>query len=154
MNPDLNEFSFKRLTPNDLRLFQQLIRLFQEVFETPDPQAASEPHLQRLLEKPGFIAYVVLLKHEVIGGLTAYELPLYYAEKSELFLYDLAVHPDFQRQGLGRHLLATLRQYSNQHGIQTLFVAASEEDTEAVEFYHSTGGWAENVVLFTYSPDE
>lgn len=32
-----------------------------------------------------------------------------------------------------------------------MFVAASEEDVHALDFYHSTGGEAEKVVHFNYS---
>ena len=37
-----------------------------------------------------------------------------------------------------------------QKGVAEVFVAASEEDTHALDFYRSTGGAAEKVVHFTY----
>ncbi|MDR3716318.1 MAG: hypothetical protein P4L51_26230 [Puia sp.] len=32
--------------------------------------------------------------HEIIGGLTAYELPIYDADTAELYIYDIAVSCD------------------------------------------------------------
>jgi ribosomal protein S18 acetylase RimI-like enzyme len=45
----------------------------------------------------------------LICGLTAHTLPLTRDEVSEVFIYDIAVVPDWQRHGVGRQLISTLR---------------------------------------------
>jgi aminoglycoside 3-N-acetyltransferase I len=147
----MNEpFQIKRLGPQDAQIFHTLIRFFQEVFETETLLKVEEPYLTRLLENPGFVVYVVIFGNEIVGGLTAYELPMYYSEDSELFIYDIAIKPEFQRKGLGRQLLSSLKKHCVQNAIKVMFVEAHEEDKHAVDFYHSTGGHAEKVIHFNY----
>lgn len=139
----------KHLTKKDLSIFNSLINLFNLVFEE-EPKIGSEANSLRLLENERFIALVALAKDEIAGGLTAYELPMYYSDSSEIFLYDLAVKAEYQRMGIGKRLIQKLKEYSVRKGMQSFFVMAHEEDEHAVEFYHATGGKAEKVVNFVY----
>lgn len=139
----------KHLTKEDLSIFNSLINLFNLVFEE-EPKIGSEANSLRLLENERFIALIALAENEVVGGLTAYELPMYYSDSSEIFLYDLAVRPEYQRMGVGRGLIQKLKEYCVRNGIQDFFVMAHEEDEHAIEFYHATGGKAEKAVNFVY----
>jgi aminoglycoside 3-N-acetyltransferase I len=143
-------FQIKKLGKQDVLIFRKLIDLFHQVFEVENPKQAEESYLANLLEKPDFIAMCVVVENELAGGLTAYELPMYYANESELFIYDIAIRPEFQKKGLGRELLKFLEKYCRQQNIRVMFVAANEEDEHALEFYHATGGKAERVVHFNY----
>lgn len=94
------------------------------------------------------------MENEIVGGLTAYELPEYYSGESEIFIYDIAIRREFQRKGFGRKLLIILEDYCRQSGIKVMFVAANEEDENALDFYHSTGGKADKVIHFNYFFDK
>src|SRR5664279_4903362 len=145
-----DKFQVKRLHKPDVFIFQKLIILFQEVFEMEKRIENGTSYLTALLEKPGFIALCVMAESEIVGGLTAYELPMYYDEISEIFIYDIAIKPAHQGKGLGKKLLLFLEEYCRQNGISSMFVAANEEDEHALDFYHATGGKAEKVVHFNY----
>ncbi|HTB53397.1 MAG TPA: GNAT family N-acetyltransferase [Ferruginibacter sp.] len=149
----MDTFQIKRLEKKDLILFQKLIHVFQDVFEMKGADIPEGPQLTKLLENPYFIIFTVCIDNKVIGGLTAYELPSYYASRSEIFIYDIAIDPLFQRKGLGKQLLAALKQYGKEKGISVLFVDANEEDEHAVDFYHTTGGKAANIIQFSYYVD-
>jgi aminoglycoside 3-N-acetyltransferase I len=73
------------------------------------------------------------------------------AEASELFIYDLAVRPEFQRQGVGRALIAALRVAGAAEGISEAFVPADNEDTHALDFYRAVGGDPAGVTMFSFS---
>lgn len=139
-----------RLGINDVALAEKLLLLFQEAFQTESVAPPREPYLTKLLANPDFIACVALRENEVVGGVTAYELPMIHAERSELFIYDLAVQPAFQRKGVATRLLETLKEYGRQKGIGQLFVAANEEDAHAINFYLASRGNPENVLHFTF----
>jgi aminoglycoside 3-N-acetyltransferase I len=79
---------------------------------------------------------------------------MYYADRSEIFLYDLAVKPDYQRMGVGKELIRSLKEECSRNGIKEFFVMAHEEDEHAIEFYRSTGGTSEKVVNFLYETSE
>ena len=149
----MNTFQIKKLEKQDLVLFQQLIRVFQDVFEMEGTTIPEDIQLAKLLENPYFIVFVICIDNKVIGGLTAYELPSYYAAQSEIFIYDIAIDPSFQRKGLGKKLLAALKEYGKEKNISVLFVDANEEDDHAVDFYHTTGGEAAKVIQFSYYID-
>lgn len=150
MNPNVNIFEIKQLTQADLPTFKLLIDLFNAVFEEDRSNIGSDVILSRLLGNNRFIAVVALHENEVAGGLTAYELPMYYSDSSEIFLYDLAVKPEYQRMGIGKRLIQNLKEYCGRNGIKEFFVMAHEEDEHAIEFYHSTGGKSEKVINFLY----
>src|SRR5689334_24045319 len=92
-NMDFNpeKLEVRQLIPADLSSFIVLIHLFNKVFEEDASAIGNETTLLKLLRDKGFIAVVAFYENEPVGGLTAYELPRYYSENSEIFLYDLAV---------------------------------------------------------------
>ncbi|MES2516200.1 MAG: GNAT family N-acetyltransferase, partial [Bacteroidota bacterium] len=147
----MDNYQVKKLDWNDLILFEQLILVFREVFRSETILSFDEDHLANLLQNPTFVVYAVFHNEELVGGLTAYELPLYYLNKSELFIYDIAVKKEFQRKGLGKQLLLAVTVYCKDNHIENMFVVANEEDEHALDFYRSTGGTAEKVMLFNYS---
>jgi len=149
MKQNTKPIEIRQLTKEDLPTFNSLINLFNMVFEE-ESNIGSETNLLRLLNNNHFIAIVALAENEVAGGLTAYELPMYYSDSSEIFLYDLAVKPEYQRMGIGKKLIQSLKEYCIKNGIKEFFVMAHEEDEHAIEFYHSTGGRGERVVNFLY----
>ena len=100
-----------RLQHSDVPLFQDLLILLNEVFECDDQKQPSENYLKSLLAKEDFVAFVLLVDHKVMGGLTAYILAKYYSEGSELYIYDLAIDPEMQRQGLATQLLEEVKKY-------------------------------------------
>jgi aminoglycoside 3-N-acetyltransferase I len=149
MRHSVSSFRIKRLTKQHLADFQALVHLFNEVFEE-ESKIGSEPHLLNLLSSRNFIVLAALINDEVVGGLTAYELPMYYSDASEIFLYDLAVKAEHQRKGIGKGLLQALKDHCTENEIKEFFVMAHEEDEHAIEFYRSTGGKGEKVVNFVY----
>jgi len=150
MNKNSEIIEVRQLTQEDISSFQQLIYVFNTVFEEAEASISSEPNLVNLLSKNNFIVIAAFSNHEVVGGLTAYELPMYSSENSEIILYDLAVKPEFQRNGIGKRLIHKLKDYCTTNGIELFFVLAHEEDEHAIEFYHATGGKSEKVINFIY----
>lgn len=152
MSAILKKLEIKQLKPSDTDVFMAMIEMFNSVFEE-EPAIGSKAHLRRLLTDPHFIAIAAIHEHEVLGGLTAYTLPMYYSDSSEVLLYDMAVRPEHQRAGIGKALLHQLKEYCRENGVGEFFVLAHEEDEHALEFYRSTGGRSEQVVNFVYAVD-
>lgn len=144
------DIEIRKLATEEVDLFVRLIYLFEEVFEASTGKVPPPDHLQRVLKLDSFFVFVALLKNEVVGGLTAYMLPQYHSVTPLVYLYDLAVSAQHQRQGIGKQLLTSLKDYCRQRGVREVFVQADEDDAQATDFYRSTGGMPANVIHFTY----
>jgi len=142
-----NTIKISRLQENNLDLFIELVELFNEVFEEYHT-VGSKTHLKKLLIKPEFHAVIATRDDVMVGGLTAYELPRYYSDKSELYIYDMAVKTELHNQGIGKALIGYLKEYGMKNGIETIFVEAHSEEEQAVKFYESTFGKSEKVDHF------
>ncbi|MBS9461108.1 GNAT family N-acetyltransferase [Flagellimonas sp. 389] len=138
-----------RLSKIDLFLFKKLVTLLNEVFEE-NSTVASDAHLQKLIAKPEFYAVVAISNDLIIGGLTAYELQNYYTDKSELYIYDIAVKSEFQNKGIGKQLIKHLKELGSKNNISTIFVDAHSGDKQAVTFYESVFGAREKVDHFNF----
>ncbi len=143
-------FVITQLGKNDVTLAGKLIAMFNEVFEEKKTAAVKKAHLQNILNNPAFIALVALDGNTVIGGITAYELPMLSSEKPEIFIYDVAIKSEYQRKGIGRKLMAALLALGKEKGVSEIFVAAHTADNHALKFYRSLGGKAEKVNMFVF----
>jgi aminoglycoside 3-N-acetyltransferase I len=146
----MKQYEIKQLTKEDLSIFKSLVDMFNTVFEEDEQTIGSDANSLKLLSNNNFIALVAISENEVVGGLTAYELPMIYSDNSEVFLYDMAIKLEYQRLGIGKALIQSLKEYCLKNEIETFFVLAHEEDEHAIEFYHSTGGKSEKVINFLY----
>lgn len=140
----------QKLKPKEIDKFIELIRVFEDVFEMKNFQLPEKNYLQQLLAREDFMIFVAMQNDVVIGGLTAYTLQQYYSQKPLVYIYDLAVKTEFQRQGIGKQLIVAVNNFCKETGAEEVFVQADEVDDYALDFYHSTGGIPEKVVHFTY----
>ena len=154
MKREPKPIEIKRLNQSDLQFFKSLIDLFNIVFEEDRSNIGNDGNLAGLLGNTQFLVMAALAEQEVVGGLTAYELPMYYADRSEVFVYDMAIKPEYQRMGIGKELIRSLKAECSRKGVREFFVLAHEEDEHAIEFYRSTGGKSERVVNFLYETSE
>jgi aminoglycoside 3-N-acetyltransferase I len=147
------EIQIKRLADGDRKWARGMFTLMAEVFaESCEP--LSDDYLDCLLNRKDFWAIAAFVGDEILGGITAHTLPMTRSESSEVFIYDIAVRTDYQRQGIGRHLLIALCEAVADVGIREVFVGADNEDIHALDFYQALGGVPSPVTFFTFLADE
>ena len=144
-----NNIKILRIQENGIERFIELVEILNDAFEQPK-KVASERQLKKLLNAPNFHAIAAIMEDKIIGGLTAYELEQYYTDKSELYIYDIAVKAELRNQGVGKELIDYLKDYSTKNEIEVIFVEAHSEDEQAVKFYESTFGKSEKVDHFNF----
>lgn len=130
--------------------FQNLVRLYNNVFESPDFKVATQEYCKSLLTNSKFIAIAAKIEGAIVGGITAHVLPSYYSGKDELFIYDLAILEDFRRKGIGRCLIKELFIIGADRNIEVAFVDAENEDIGALHFYKALGGVKLSTSQFTF----
>ncbi len=120
------------------------------VFEETN-EVLPETQIAALLLRPEFWAIAAVRNGTVIGGLTAHTLMM--TNSPEVFIFDIAVDPRSQREGVGRQLVEVLREKSKEVGIDTVFVAADNDDTHAPDLYRSIGAAGSPVTMFSFDAD-
>ncbi len=96
-------------------------------------------YLGRLLGSDTFIALAALTGDAVVGGLAAYVLPKFEQERSEIYIYDLAVSDAHRRQGIATALIMELRRMAATRGAYVIFVQADHGDDPAIALYTKLG---------------
>jgi aminoglycoside 3-N-acetyltransferase I len=128
--------------------------LFAEIFDDPGIYAAAPPsdsYLSAVLSSDGVIALVAEAETEIMGGLVAYVLPKLEQERSEIYIYDLAVAQHRRRQGVATALIQELRRIAAQMGAWVIYVQADYEDEPAIALYEKLGV-REDVMHFDIAP--
>ena len=115
---------------------QHLHTLFNLVFELKPDTVASQGTFESLFKKNDACFLLALQRETIVGGLAAYELPLLSGEK-EFYIYDIGVHPEYQKQGIGTSLIQELKKQARSRNIATIFVESESADVGAVAFYKS-----------------
>lgn len=150
MMPTCGSCHIRRLTADDLTLMDALLTTFGQAFEEVETYGCARPradYLRRLLDGDTFIALAALKDDEVVGGLAAYELHKFEQERSEIYIYDLAVASGHRRKGIATALIQALREIAAARGAYVVFVQADLGDEPAIALY--TGlGTREDVVHF------
>ena len=131
-----------RLGPDDLERMAAMSVMFSEAFDDPRTYEVARPgagYLRRLLGGDSFIAIAAVKGEAVVGGLVAYELRKYEQERSEIYLYDLAVAEPHRRQGIATALIAKLGGIATERGAWVMFVQADYGDDPAIALYTRLG---------------
>lgn len=132
--------------------------MFGEAFNDADTYTGKAPcdtYVQQLLGGDAFVALAALSSGRVVGGLAAYELKKFERERSELYIYDLAVLANYRRQGIATALIAALRNIATSRGAYVMFVQADTgvEDEAAIALYTKLGT-REDVLHFDIDVNE
>jgi aminoglycoside 3-N-acetyltransferase I len=136
------EFEVRRLFAADLQVMRDMLRMFGEAFDEIETFSARKPgddYLKGLLGKSHFVALAAVEQGEVIGGLAAYELQKFEQERSEFYIYDLAVREGSRRRGVATTLIEELKRIAAARGAYVIFVQADYGDDPAIALYTKLG---------------
>jgi aminoglycoside 3-N-acetyltransferase I len=134
----------RQIANDSLTLMDGMLSLFADAFEDPEHYNANRPgadYLRRLLSSSSFIALVASDDDHVVGALAAYELQKFEQERSEIYIYDLAVASSHRRQGIATALIAELQRLAAARGAYVIFVQAdtTPDDEPAIALYTKLG---------------
>ena len=131
----------RRLTSTDVDALEAANDLFtvvfgEEAYQGPSP---GRVHLARVLADDKFIALVATIGNEMIGALAAYELVKFEAERSEIYIYDLAVVETHRRKGVATALIEALKPIARECGAWVIMIQADPPDEAPVALYDKLG---------------
>ena len=132
----------RRLGAADVAIMENLMTVFGEAFEDPDTYTGARPdrgYMVSILSSDSVIALAALRGDVVVGGLVAYELKKFEQQRSEIYIYDLAVSEEHRREGIATALIETLRPVAVERGAWVIYVQADYGDEPAIALYTKLG---------------
>jgi aminoglycoside 3-N-acetyltransferase I len=132
----------QELTPDDVALMEAVSATFGEAFDEVDTYGGNRPgaaYLRELLGSDCFIALAALKSGKVVGGITAYQLRKFEQQRSEIYIYDLAVAAAHRREGIATALIRELKKIAAVRGAYVIFVQADIGDQPAIALYAKLG---------------
>lgn len=134
--------TIERLTSVDVDKMGPWLDMFGKAFNEEDTYGKARPdqaYLKRLLGKEHFIALAALCGREVVGGIAAYELAKFEQERSEIYIYDLAVAKEYRRRGIATAMIEELKSIAVSRGAYVIFIQADPTDDPAIALYTKLG---------------
>ena len=137
--------NIRQFSPSDAAIMDALLSFFGEAFGDPASYTSKRPsanYLRKLLGGDSFIALAAFDDDgKVRGALCAYELHKFEQERSEIYIYDLAVAATHRRQGIATALIRSLQEIAATRGAWVIFVQADTqpEDEAAIALYSKLG---------------
>lgn len=132
----------QQLTGDDVALMESLLATFGAAFGEAQTYGSNQPsagYLRQLLSSDFFIALAAVKNGEVVGGLAAYQLRKFEQERSEIYIYDLAVDVAHRRKGIATELIQQLTKLGAARGAYVIFVQADVGDEPAIALYSKLG---------------
>jgi len=146
--------SIRRLQSGDIATFRAMNAMFGTAFDdtaTHEGAPSGDFYVESLFADPGIVMLAAFAETEVIGGLVAYELRKYERERSEFYIYDLAVAEPHRRRGIATQLIEALKPIAAARGGWAIFVQADHGDDPAIALYTKLGV-REDVLHFDIDP--
>ena len=146
-------FQVRRLGPEDAGRMRELNALFATAFAEPASNlpAPSEAYFRRVLAQEQVIVLTTIDGGSFVGGLVAYVLDKLEQERSEIYIYDLAVAEACRRRGVATALIGRLQAIAAEIGAWVIFVQADYGDDPAIALYEKLGR-REDVMHFDIPP--
>lgn len=135
-------------------MMRGMLDLFGREFDDVRTYSSHQPddaYLAKLLSSETFIAIVAMDGQAVVGGLAGYVLPKFEQNRSEFYIYDLAVSATHRRCGIATAMIEELKRLATARGIYVIYVQADYGDDPAVALYTKLG-IREDVMHFDISP--
>lgn len=135
--------------------FQGMLDLFSDVFDDARHYSSARParqYREALLARDDIFMLVALADQTIVGALVAYELRKFEQERSEFYIYDLAVSERWRRRGIATALIDNLKVTARKKGGWVIYVQADYGDEPATAFYTKLGT-REDVMHFDLSVD-
>ena len=131
--------------------------LFAAVFDDAESYTSRPPgevYRNSLLADDTIVLLLATIDGLPVGALAAYELRKFEQERSEFYLYDLAVDENARRRGVATALVEHLRGIARAAGGWMIFVQSDTmpEDEPALAFYRSIASSEEHPVHFDIEP--
>jgi len=129
----MNKRIYRKLDISDLDLVRQMEGDFRSDF-------ICEENTRLFLANPMCLIFACIENNRVIGFAYGYELNRLNNIGNMLYIHEVSVLPEFQRQGVGKHILTGVKSLCKLTGICRFFLVTEKSNRAACALYESVGG--------------
>lgn len=107
---------------------------------------------KKFISNKDSVLFLARLENVIIGFLTAYRLQRFDKRKAEILLYEIGVHKDHRRKGVGKALIEKVKKWAFEVEADEIWVLTNTSNIEAMTLYNSAGGKKDipGTTMFTY----
>lgn len=124
---------FRKLYVSDLKMVMQMDEDFRKDF-------VCEENARMFLSNPMNWIFACIENNRIIGFAYGYELNRLNSIGNMLYIHEVGVLPEFQRQGIGRQILCGIKSLCKLTGICRFFLFTEKSNQAACALYESMGG--------------
>lgn len=124
---------FKKLTLQDLPLALAMNRDFRAGF-------AEEESLRLFLANPDCWLFAAMAENRIVGFAYGYALQRLNTERKMLYIHEVGVLEEYQRQGIGTQLILKVKEACRAENICKMFLCCYQNNRGANALYRKTGG--------------
>ncbi len=134
------EIKIRKAAPKDAEQFAGLFEAYREFYKRlPDPSGAVR-YIQARLEKEEAVIFLAIGQaEEAVGFVLMYPTFDSLAMKPAWILYDLFVHPQVRRHGVGRKLMTRAAEHARTSGASYISLDTAVGNEPARALYESLG---------------
>lgn len=128
----------RRLRRPDVALLAEAVKSIVEPGDDGDGPASIE-HLETALAEANTYLFVCFVDGRPVGYLSAYRFPATDHDGFLVYLYDVTVHRDYRRRGIGAQLVDALKRECHADDVTEIWVGTSITNAAAQRTFESTG---------------
>lgn len=124
---------FRKLGLSDLDIVLQMEKNFRNGFIV-------EENARQFLLNPNNWIFACIQEEKIIGFAYGYELNRLDSKGNMLYIHEVGVLPEYQRQGVGFQMLTDIKNLCKLTGICRFFLFTQKNNTSACLLYEKSGG--------------
>ena len=129
----MSRMEYRKLALDDLPMALQMNRDFREGF-------AEEESLRAFLSAPDCWLFAAVQENRIIGFAYGYALQRLNTQRKMLYIHEVGVLDDCQRQGIGTRLMKELLKACEAEHICKMFLTCYQNNAGANALYRKAGG--------------
>lgn len=129
----MSQIEYRKLSSDDLPLALSMNRDFREGF-------AEENSLRAFLSSPDCWLFAAMLENRIIGFAYGYALQRMNTGRKMLYIHEVGVLDDYQRQGIGTQMLMKLKEACAAENYCKIFLTCYQNNVGANALYRKAGG--------------
>lgn len=94
--------------------------------------------------------FLAFEENQPVGFLSAHRLQRFDNRKAEVLLYEIGVHQDFRKMGIGKALVDECKKWAKKIDASEVWVLTEKDNPAAMALYSSSGGEEESPGTLMY----